>query len=351
MKPRAFETRFISLVALMSRQRGHVCAAALSLCVLAALLQPVHAVPVRNLVSKTPYHLRDGPVGQRCALASTSRSTANPDKVVVMGVGRSGTTLMMHLLSALDPEATFAFPEPYLTFEHTHSSDTTPPLASMFNCSVTNDPNMLQRLFWTFACATAIQITRNPSLSWPCNEGKTDGFGELCLASSLRIVKTIRLPMVSDALAQDHIIPTDARTVLIVRHPASILRSQVLLGWVPINPESGDNNKVLTEQAEKICSDTLANTRILATSRVKHRITIRHEDLKADFDETMRAVMCKLGLTYDSAKLHAQLEKQSAALPHLYPDDVLSAADAMRAVAGAKSCDRVLEEYGYKTGL
>ena len=219
--------------------------------------------------------------------------------VALVSVPRSGSTWATELIMlavAGHPQHYHVFPvaEPYAQLPQgpsRHGKPPKPPLpATFFNCSFLDDDKLLQQTFWWFACLSAPWVTADMDTWNDCySMGKAkvhlsrfkQAAHAQCARSNTTVVKFLRLPFV---ITEDmrpkarQLLPDDVLIVEYVRHPVDVLRSKVQ-GDLLLRREGGS----VRGAARSICNQQLASHSILSWYNQSRVLTVRHEDLAADF--------------------------------------------------------------------
>ena len=113
----------------------------------------------------------------------------------------------------------------------------------------------------------------------------------LCLDSDLRLTKVIRIPYLAAALNTTDVLPTHAKIIHIVRHPADILKSQYKMGWLRVDRVPAGRER-FEYYAEVLCKNMAVNEQVASEYEHTHGhvLRIRFEDFIAHKTATTAAI-------------------------------------------------------------
>ena len=99
--------------------------------------------------------VRHGPCALIGIVLLIAMAEAAPIKVVELSVGRSGSTLLMEVMSTM-PQV-FDIPEPYYEYANKEGDATSrvPSISSLLDCSFANRAPVINSVFWEYACKHA----------------------------------------------------------------------------------------------------------------------------------------------------------------------------------------------------
>ncbi len=166
-----------------------------------------------------------------------------------------------------------------------------------------------------------------------------------CKATSIRAVKSIRLPLIVEQFGSNAI-PPDVHVVYIVRAPWMIFRSQLRLGWlkrtdVPHGQDFG------TFHANRICAEILF-THTHVSSNLKMLHIIKFENLIGNIEKEIDKLMSFLGVTI-SSELRKQMAAKRQDVVNVSRGDRqdIDPEDAFEIVSKQESCQRVMRLFNY----
>ena len=280
---------------------------------------------------------------------------ASRQHVAILSTGRSGSTLLMELLASL-PNTVYYF-EPYFNFAH-HDEHVSPipihdaaipRMAELYDCERMIRDGRIQSITSLFACEGTAWIAETPAEVEACKSGVINIERSLsrCLSSSRMVVKATKLPWLTIKLNSTAVIPRDVKVIHLVRHPAAVLRSQYSAGWDVLYPRVGSLS-ALESLGVHICSEMLVTAHALEQLEPANVITVRYEDMIAQFDETMLQVLAFLDIKPTDEVLarfqHVRALSSYAGLPR-HPDKTATPESAAAAVAQSEMCRYVTDLY------
>jgi hypothetical protein len=279
----------------------------------------------------------------RCMGRDPSNAVNN---IAILGIARSGTTLMMHLLSALDNQA-FILPEPYTSWEELPEVIEAPAPPALFNCTSLNKKRVIFSLQTPFACNNTPHIAQSSALFQRCLKQSIEAeeFQSWCQHASLRIVKFLRLPLLARHRPLEGLLQSTQaiKFIHIVRNPAVSVKSQYVLGWIK------DHN--LDELAERACQDILFHQSIIESLPANSTLTVRYEDLTSEFADVMSRIVCRFRLPVSDASWQRIVQQTRLASAEfrspMYDDDNDWTLKAVKAVRKSPSCLLVARRYHY----
>eukprot|EP00035_Acanthoeca_spectabilis_P029899 m.6911 g.6911 ORF g.6911 m.6911 type:complete len:380 (-) comp3889_c0_seq2:260-1399(-) len=172
--------------------------------------------------------------------------------VVLIAIGRTGSTLLSHLFAAVPGAFVIVEPyKPYLSIDHSDvparqklSPGQMPTMASLLDCSFASSPEVFNQMRWDFLCMHSRLVPKEHLWQFkqrclsdtPLNDTDIKMVREFCLGSRLRVLKTIRFTHILGPARQSLIslARTPGYTVSalhVVRHPYEVLVSQYNLAW------------------------------------------------------------------------------------------------------------------------
>jgi hypothetical protein len=245
---------------------------------------------------------------QTCAPFSSAWKSKDKVNLTIMGLPRSGTTYLMHLMAGLHHDA-FVLPEPYTYWEETNSFRTLDDISdlprpeALFDCSEFRTGFHLHWLLTPFACDNMPQIRREPELYKQCQTLTihVNTLAAMCKNSPLKIVKFLRLHYLSNLIGPQKVFPdsiANSKVIHIVRNPVEVLRSVSELGWL-------DESIGLVPQLNLYCAQIKTHLNILKALPARNVLTIRYEDLRDRFPDTMARILCKFKLPLDDDAIEA----------------------------------------------
>eukprot|EP00042_Codosiga_hollandica_P037873 m.302956 g.302956 ORF g.302956 m.302956 type:complete len:398 (+) comp55241_c0_seq2:1383-2576(+) len=262
-------------------------------------------------------------------------------QIVVAGVGRSGTTYMTHLLSALDPNA-FVLLEPFHNAQERSEMGLpelyypSPSLEALLACTYARSQADVNNVLWSFACKHSTTFN-SPTLFPKCKSRGISPvlFNKLCRKSQLRIAKVLRLPwLAKSSPSETSILPPDALVVQMVRHPASILQSAARLGWytdqsIPVESPNQLFDAFFTpisKAVNDICTEMLANLGIADSHDPARVLIVKLEDLATNLSDTMAPVLTAIGRSSlaESERLEIAARTPVADLPKFFDMEVFT---------------------------
>ena len=277
--------------------------------------------------------------------------------VAILSTGRSGSTLLMELLGSL-PDTVFFF-EPYFNFAHhdEHVSaipindSVIPRMSELYDCHGIMREGRLQSIMSLFACEGTSWIAETPAEVDLCMKGVINIERSLsrCLSSSRIVLKVTKLPWLMVKLNSTGVVPQDVKVIHLVRHPAAVLKSQYSAGWDVLYPRV-DLLDGPASLGAHICAEMLVTANALEQLDSANVLTVRYEDIMGQFDLVMAQVLRFLEARADAGllvKLQHARQGQLAGIPRR-ADKMLTAEEAMAAVARSDVCQYVSNQYYYK---
>lgn len=226
------------------------------------------------------------------AIMATGANAQHVTKIAIVSTARSGSTLLMGLLSLNDNE--FSLPEPYHVLREVDennpslraSGDLKIPLPNVYlDCSFADADWLTRAALWSFACSNAPWIASDPTLFAQCTNGSipTAVVKDKCMHSHTRVVKLMNLHWLHKATIESSLFEwfkDDVKIIHIIRHPVDVLKSRARAGWVQLDQSS------LATEASLICRDMLFHEALLKMVLPGQHIIVKYEDLVHKFDET-----------------------------------------------------------------